>query len=204
MSTSKYNPAYDNKIYEKYSKKTIQNKLKNKSAFCEEYELTFDKRIPLIAVPIALTPENNIELIEKIIPGLIEQPIELAFTGIGTKEYQEFFSKLTDQYPNKCMIISSDDTEMRRLLAAADMALIPCMNDEGVEAANAAQSYGTVPITAGDHVKDYDPIEESGNSFLFNGKSSWSLFATMVRAFETFRFPYDWKGIQVNAMENVE
>ena len=32
-------PSYDNKIYQKYSKKTVQNKEKNKNAFCQDHDL---------------------------------------------------------------------------------------------------------------------------------------------------------------------
>ncbi|QQR84062.1 hypothetical protein IPJ72_02615 [Candidatus Peregrinibacteria bacterium] len=205
MTENKYNPAYDNKIYQKYSKKTIQNKVKNKMAFCEEYGIPFDKKMALIAVPIALSSENNINLIEKIIPGLIEQPVQLVLLGIGTIDFQNYFSKLSEQFPQQCVIINNEDTEIRRMLAASDMALIPSDNEEARQAVMSAQNFGVVPISLEENsVMDYNPIEETGDGFICNGKSSWNLFATVVRALETFRFPYDWKGIQVNAMEKVE
>ncbi len=32
--------AYDNKIYAKFSKNTIEKKMQNKNDFCEEFEIT--------------------------------------------------------------------------------------------------------------------------------------------------------------------
>ena len=46
MTDNKYNPAYDNKIFQKYSKKTIENKIKNKESFLEEVGLPFEKKVP--------------------------------------------------------------------------------------------------------------------------------------------------------------
>ena len=75
MPDNKYNPAYDNKIYQKYSKKTINNKIKNKEGLCEELGLPFDKRIPMICITYALSDQNNLSIVQDIMNGIIEQPV---------------------------------------------------------------------------------------------------------------------------------
>jgi hypothetical protein len=50
---------------------------------------------------------------------------------------------------------------------------------------------------------DYHPNDESGNSFTFKSSSSWEIFRALVRAQETYRFPYDWENIIRSAVKSV-
>lgn len=56
---------------------------------------------------------------------------------------------------------------------------------------------GVVPILQQfkDSIVDYNPNTESGNSFIYEDKNYWAVFAAIVRARETYKFPYDWKFI---------
>lgn len=44
-------------------------------------------------------------------------------------------------------------------------------------------------------LENYHPNDESGNSFTFTSSSPWSVFRAVVRAHETYRFPYDWQNV---------
>lgn len=54
---------------------------------------------------------------------------------------------------------------------------------------------GVVTITFPFHstIQDYNPNTEKGNSFVYRSINQWEIFAAVVRAIETFKFPYDWK-----------
>jgi len=202
MADNKYNPAYDNKIYQKYSKKTIENKIKNKQAFCDEVGFVFDKRVPLICVTYPLTDKNSLGMIQDIMNGLLEQPVEIVLAGIGTDKYQKYFTELSESNSNKVAIVSNGDDEKRKIYAACDMTLIPTASEECIEEAKRAMKYGVVPvIPTQDFTEDYNPIQEKGNAFVYAKDSPWSLFATFIRALENFRFPYDWKNIAASAMD---
>ncbi len=202
MSDNKFNPAYDNKIHQKFSKKTIANKISNKEAFCNEVGLVFDKKIPLICVTFPLTDQNNLDMIQDIMNGILEQPVEIVLTSIGTEKYQKYFTDLAEENKTKFAITDSAEDEKRKIYAAADIILIPAHSKECLEEEEIAMRYGVVPITPPqDFTEDYNPNLERGNSFVYLTDSPWSLFATLIRAIESFRFPYDWKNIQVAAME---
>ncbi len=47
----------------------------------------------------------------------------------------------------------------------------------------------------------YNAQQETGNAFLYDPPSMWNCFAAMVRALETYRFPFDWKTIQKHGLE---
>ncbi len=194
-------PSYDNKIYQKYSKKTVQNKEKNKISFCQDFDLPYDKKIPLVCITYPLTDKNNINIIQDVMNGLLEQPVEIVLTGIGTKKFQDYFTDLAEKNPKKITIIPDDKNAKRKAYAASNIILIPSDSPECIQEAKNAMSYGVIPVISDqDFVEDYSPVQEKGNAFVYTNGSPWSFFATFIRAMENFRFPYDWKNIQISAM----
>ncbi|MBU0578086.1 hypothetical protein KJ742_04735 [Patescibacteria group bacterium] len=198
-------PAYDNKIYQKYSKKMIQNKEKNKIAFCQDFDLPYDKKIPLLCITYPLADNNNINIIQDVMNGILEQPVEIVLMGIGTEKYQKYFTDLSEKNPKQISIIPDNDENKRKVYAASNIILIPADSNECLKEAQNAMQYGVVPVISDqDFVSNYDPVQENGNAFVYSKGSPWSFFATLVRALENFRFPYDWKNIQVSAMSDEE
>lgn len=57
--------------------------------------------------------------------------------------------------------------------------------------------YGCVPISQldGDETIDYNALREKGNGFYFKNATKWEMFAAIVRALETYQFPYDWENL---------
>ena len=196
-------PAYDNKIYQKYSKKTIQNKGKNKIAFCQDFGLVYEKQVPILCITFQLTEKNNIEILQDIMNGLIEQGIQLVLMGIGNQKYQEYFTKLAEKNPEKITIIDDNDKNKRKVYAASDMFLMLANNKEVTDEAKNAMKYGVVPIAPEtSFTEDYNSIQEKGNAFVYKKESPWNFFATIIRSMENYKFSYDWKNIQVSAMDS--
>jgi len=56
---------------------------------------------------------------------------------------------------------------------------------------------GCVPISQldGDSTVNYNPLQEKGNGFYFKNPTAWEMFAAVVRALETYQFPYDWENL---------
>lgn len=87
----------------------------------------------------------------------------------------------------------------KRTLEASDMALVFPFND-----VQEMLLHGTIPITTlRPEVDDYNPNRETGNSFIFKDQNHWAIFAAMVRALETFKFPYDWNNIVRQGLKSV-
>jgi len=60
-------PAYDNKIYQKYSKNTIKNKVQNKLFLQKELNLPHDKKMPVVCITCELTDKNGAKLVKEIL-----------------------------------------------------------------------------------------------------------------------------------------
>lgn len=85
------------------------------------------------------------------------------------------------------------------LLEASDMALSFKFSDVEEMLLN-----GTIPISPmRDEIKDYNPNHETGNGFIYQKSDRWCIFAALVRAIETFKFPYDWNNIVREGLRSV-
>ena len=179
----------------------LQNKEKNKIAFCQDFGLKYDKKTALLCLTFPLTEKNNLALIQEVMPGVLEQNVMLALIGIGTQKYQDFFEKLAKENPKRIAIVANSDENKRKVYAASDIFLNTCASEECLEEMDHAIQYGVIPVSEQcELVADYNGSKETGNAFVYNETSPWSFFASLVRALENFKFPYDWKILMANAM----
>jgi len=87
-----------------------------------------------------------------------------------------------------------------------DVLCLPAADLETDRAATEVLACGTVPVVCEQtapkvFAENYDPTGESGNSFFFAEQNVFSIFAALVRARESYRFSYDWRGICRNVFE---
>jgi starch synthase len=69
-----------------------------------------------------------------------------------------------------------------------------------------AMRYGSVPVvraTGGlaDTVQDWDATSGAGNGFRFERYDGLDLFAALVRAIETYKYPAEWRRLRVRGMQ---
>jgi len=195
-------PTRDNKIQQTYDPKSLQDKSKNKAAFCQDFGLKYDKKTALLCVGYPLTEENSIDLLKKAIEGLLEQNIAIALSGIGSPKYQDFFTDLAGKHPTRMVILSENEENKQKMFAASDIFINTSTKKDCLNQMEKAMTYGVVPVSlTNNNLMDYNGVKEEGNAFIYSKKSPWSLFSGVIRALENFKFPYDWKAIQVSAME---
>jgi starch synthase len=197
-------PAYDNKIVRKYSARTIEHKMENKTALQEELKWIAEPKQPMICLPCGVTDELGGALVEQVLPGILELPVGIVIRGRGSKKYGELFTKLSKEASHRIAILPDDETSMRKMLAGCDIALFFSAAGEQETLENALR-YGTIPVSLPRDVLDnYNPVQESGNSFVYEKATHWQCFGSLVRALETFKFPYDWRTIQRHAIESMD
>jgi len=83
---------------------------------------------------------------------------------------------------------------VKKYVIGADMAIIFENNSQIVKKLmdNGVVIIGNSNIT---QLKNYDSNKETGNSFTFKSMNAWAIFRALVRARETYTFPYDWQHI---------
>jgi len=204
MNTKLPGAAYDNKIYAKFSKNTIEKKAQNKKAFCEEFDIPCPMRTMLLGVTLTLSSKNNAELLADILEGILVLDIHVVVRGIGTEKFQHILGEFSEKHPKSVSIVGDSDETLRKIFAASDACFFFSGGHENEVLAQSALQYAALPVAPKSMrhiVEDYNPNQESGNGFLFLDGNFWSAFAAIVRANENFRFPYDWRNIQKMAIE---
>ncbi|QQS58680.1 hypothetical protein IPN35_03695 [Candidatus Peregrinibacteria bacterium] len=197
--------AYDNKIYAKFSKNTIEKKSQNKMEFCREHELSCQQRQLLVGIVMELSQKNGAKLLEDILPGMLSLNVCLAVRGVGTEQFQNLILNFSKQYPGRIAVVHDTNEGLRKIFAASDTSFFFSGGLDNEQLVQASLGYACLPIAPEGMrhiVEDYNPNQESGTGFLFSDGNPWSAFAALVRANENFRFPYDWKNIQKSAIEN--
>ncbi|MDD4287371.1 MAG: hypothetical protein PHN33_03410 [Candidatus Peribacteraceae bacterium] len=196
-------PAYDPKIARRYSARTIEHKVENKTALQKELGWPMEPKAPIVCLPTGMSDTLGGKLLKEFLPGLLSLPIELLVLGKGSADYGQLFTELAEERGHRIAIIPHDDDSVRKMLAASDIALF-LTDPTSLPELNSCLQYGVVPIAPECRaLNDYNPVQETGNSFLAAEATPWLVFAALVRALETFKFPFDWRTIERHGMEAV-
>ncbi len=195
-------PALDTLIASPYSGRTLEHRAKNKAALQELCGWNVDMKQPVIAITTGMTEALGGQLLEAVLPGLLELPLKIVILGRGSKKYGELFGKVMNVTKGSIAVVPDTEAHQHLLLAGADAAIF--FTTPETKDVLACLAYGSIPVSPEHgHLENYNPVQERGNAFTFKETTPWQCFAAVVRALETLRFPYDWKTIQRNAMESV-
>jgi len=163
-----------------YIAELLRDKKKAKATLTKELKL--EKRAPLIAV-----------FLEKELSKRDEERLAIVLDGLDALDSSLVILADTNlqMLLKKAKVLPYNRLNRSQLLQASDMALAFDFND-----VDELLIHGVIPITLKrSEVSNYDPNKETGNAFTFQKNSPWAPFVAIVRASETYRFPYDWKHI---------
>jgi starch synthase len=182
----------------------LDEKKDAKLALQEELGWVPEETTPLLCIPTGVSDQLGGKLLQDVLPGLLELPVQLLILGKGAASYGDMLTKLAKQHRERIAILSNDDKNLKTMLLASDMALY-LTDPTDLPELSKALGAGAVPVSLkSESLENYDPNAERGDSFLFAHQNPWHCFAAMVRALETFRFPYDWKTIQRHCIQSAE
>ncbi len=202
-----FDPARDPNIAQTYDRNLLNRRSANKAALQKESGLPLRADVPVIAMVGRLNEQKGVDLVAEAIKHLLEaMDVQFVLMGTGDQHYHEFFTQLHEQYPERVAIfLTFNDLLARKIYAGSDMLLMPSRTEPCGSNQMIAMRYGCIPIvraTGGlaDSVTDFDARADSGTGFVFGACDSWSMFAAISRAIQTFQFPETWGKIQQRAM----
>lgn len=176
----------------------------NKADLQKELGWPSEKKRPMICLPAGMNDALGIDVFKNLLPGLLSLDIEILVVGKGSQEAGALFTELSKEHSHRLHIVKDTEDEKAKMYAAADMALFLTDPTKMDELENCLK-FGVVPVSPEcKALKTYNPVQESGNAFIAEGESHWHIFTALVRAVETYRFPFDWKTIQKQCMEIFE
>lgn len=196
-------PAADTAIARAYGPQSLDQKVQNKVALQEELGWPAEPKRAVLCLPAGMTDALGGALLKELLPGLLSLPIEILIVGKGSAAYGQLFTQLAKEQEHRVAIIPDEDDMLRKMFAASDMALFLADPSKQPEL-KSALGYGAIPVSLPCSVlENYDQNQESGNAFVFDKADVWTAFAAVVRALETYRFPFDWRTIQKHGMSVV-
>ena len=208
IDTDIWNPATDKLLAAPYdSTNVIENKKANKKALQESLGLEVDDHKIVIGLISRLTNQKGLDLVNNVIPHIMDEHTQVVVLGTGDAEYEDAFRYYENQYKgNFCAYIAYNENVAHNIYAGCDALLVPSRFEPCGLTQLISMRYGSVPIvreTGGlkDTVQPYNLFDNTGNGFTFDRYESGLLYDAINRA-KTLYFesrPY-WDDMVVRNM----
>jgi starch synthase len=204
-----WDPAIDSHISAQYSTGDMRNKQLCKSHLISElglHERLADR--PLLGMVSRLAAQKGSDLLVEIAQDLVKLNAGLIVLGAGEEKYESFLVKLEKEYPESIAVrIGFDEPLAHRIIAGADMLLVPSRYEPCGLTQIYALKYGTVPIvraTGGldDTIEQFDPASGKGTGFKFIEYEAEAFLDQIKRAVQLFEDGSGWMKLVENGMQS--
>ena len=194
-----WNTATDERLFENYDlSNVLEKKRENKRRLQQELGLAQDDGKFVIGLISRLTNQKGLDLINAIMPQILDGNTQVVVLGTGDAMYEDSFRYYENTNKGTvCSNIMYDETRAHKIYAGADALLVPSLFEPCGLTQLIAMHYGTIPIvreTGGlkDTVEPYNEIWNTGNGFTFDRYESGLLLDAINRA-KTLFFTNRWR-----------
>ena len=204
-----FNPETDPALPAHYSAKDLSGKAKCKAELQKEVGLPVKPDVPLMVMVTRLAGHKGLDLLCYIARRLLwEEDVQLLILGTGEKQFEQFFSDLAREFPDRVAAkITFNLGLAARIYAGGDIYLMPSKSEPcGLSQMNAMR-YGTIPVvhaTGGlkDTVPPADENGEGGLGFTFQSYNGDDFLASLKRCLRLYNHNKDaFKALQKTCME---
>jgi starch synthase len=136
----------------------------------------------------------------------LDLDIGIAILGSGDESIQQAIAGAAQRHPGRVGLkIGFDEPLAHRIMAGADVFLIPSQYEPCGLTQMYALKYGTVPLvraTGGldDTIVPFDPLTGEGNGFKFEPYEADAFLETVQSAVALFKDSKTWKRLMANGM----
>ncbi len=203
IDTNVWNPATDSALEARFDARDLTGKRLCKTIFCAARGFDPDK--PLVVSLGRLVEQKGIDWLVGAIPEIIKTGANVAIAGAGDAEIERLVLSVARSFPNCVAYLGRvTDEEARRLLAAADLLMMPSRWEPCGIVQLQAMRYGVLPVarrTGGlaDTIIDADERPDAANGFLFDETSAEGVACATLRAISRLDTP-DALSMQRRAM----
>jgi len=207
IDDTEWDPRRDPLIAHNYDARRTSGKVKNKLPLLRELGLEQHADLPLIGMVTRLTAQKGLDLVQRVVPELIERGrFTLAVLGSGETRYEQFFHWLQERFPGRvCFWRGFNNRIAHRIEAGSDMFLMPSLFEPCGLTQMYSLRYGTPPIvrrTGGlaDSVQLFDPASGLGTGIVFNDYDAPALRWAIEYGLELYRDKRTWRRLMQNGM----
>lgn len=205
-----WSPKKDKLIAQNYSITRVENKLDCKKYLQEIYGLKRQTYNPIFGIVTRLTEQKGLRLVLNGAQEIISKGGQIVLLGSGDHQLEEEFVKLAQENPKSVGVqIGYDEKQAHRIIAGADVILVPSRFEPCGLTQLYGLIYGTLPLVhnvggLADTVTNssLENIEDNtATGFVFNNFTEDSYSKAIRRAFALFNRKTDWKRVRKNAMK---
>jgi len=199
IDNADWNPATDPHIAHNYSRSKLAPKKQNKLALQRIFGLPERPGTPVIGMSARMVAQKGLDLILGS-PRFLSLDAQFIFLGQGEKRYVDILEELASLVPGRIGVQTHFTVEQEhRLLAGADMIVMPSQYEPCGLTQMRAQRYGTLPVArkVGGLA---DTIEDNVTGFLFDDYTQADFIAACARAIDHYRHPQVWTQMVKEAM----
>ncbi len=195
-----WDPAADDQITSRYSVTDLSGKARCKAALQRSFGLPQRRRIPVFAMTARLTHQKGLELITGEYT-LFMLEAQFIFLGTGEAKYEAMLKMYESRWPDRISVhLGFSERLEHRLMAGADIYLMPSLYEPCGLAQLRAERYGTVPLAR--RVGGLtDTIEDGTTGFLFDEYSSEDLLRVARHVMDRYHDTPAWEHMMRDAMQ---
>ena len=207
IDTTTWDPSADSLIPANYTGEDLAGKKTCKRALCKQAGFPESSRdLPLLGMIGRLAAQKGFDLLEKILPDLMELPVNLVILGAGDVSIQESIRGMEKLFPDRLKLAIRYDEQMAHLIeAGADIFLMPSRYEPCGLNQMYSLRYGTIPVvhaTGGldNSVADVLLHPDTGTGFKFYQYEPEAFLEKIKTALDFFTDSPKWEGLQKRAM----
>jgi starch synthase len=209
VDTAVWNPATDASLVAPYDAQALEGKARCKAALQAQMGLAVQPDAPLFGVVSRLTAQKGLDLVLAALPALLAGGAQLALQGAGDPVLETAFQAAADAHPGRVAVrIGYDETFAHRLIAGADLIMVPSRFEPCGLTQLYGLRYGTLPLVRrvgglADTVTDADEAalaQGRATGFAFDAASPRALLQAAARALALWRDPPTWQAMMRRGM----
>jgi starch synthase len=205
-----WNPATDGALSKPYDAASLDGKRLCKAALQKEAGLVVDPDAPLLLALSRLSSQKGLDLLLTALPSLVEMGVQLVVQGEGDSTLEAAFGLAHAAHSGHvAAFVGYDEARAHRLMAGADIIVVPSRFEPCGLTQLYGLRYGTVPIVRkvgglADTVvdADADPLAAgTATGFSFEQASPAALTTAVRRALALWRQPESWRQVMQQGMQ---
>jgi starch synthase len=194
-----WNPATDSQITAQYSAESLEGKRRCKAALQRSFGLPQRRKVPLFGMTGRMVTQKGLDLILQS-SDLLALDAQFVFLGSGEQKYETALVELATSAPDRVGVqLDFTDRLEHRLMAGADLFLMPSLYEPCGLTQMRAQRYGSPPIVR--HVGGLaDTVDDEVTGFAFDPYTPEAFQEATFRALDNFTHPSRWHPIMRQGM----
>jgi len=147
INVKAWDPRRDPELVAPFGPDDLAGKRENKRAFLREIGVEEDVSRPLVISLGRIIEQKGIDILAEALPAVVDLGTNVVIAGAGEAELEARIDAATKTRPGRATFLGPiDDTLKRKMLAAADLVLLPSRFEPCGVVQMEARRYGAVPV----------------------------------------------------------